>query len=120
MTDALMGKRMFSFIDGTKLPPVRPKFTSRPLTIEQMKAYDSSEDAAAKYKGKSSSQLKGMFEAVRYKYDEYEKKDKRYNECIYFIKKNLSEENRETVANLRDPKEIWTTIQETNITTGLA
>ena len=47
-----------------------------------------------------------MFEAVKYKYDEYDKKDKRYNEAIYFIKKKLSEENRQTVANLRDPKEI--------------
>jgi hypothetical protein len=47
-----------------------------------------------------------MFKEVKYKYDEYDKKDKRYNEAMYFIKKKLSEENRQTVANLRDLKEI--------------
>lgn len=61
-----------------------------------------------------------MFEAVKYEYDEYEKKDKRYSEAMYFIKKKLSKENRQTVANLQDLKEIWTTIKESNITSGLA
>jgi uncharacterized protein YecT (DUF1311 family) len=61
-----------------------------------------------------------MFEAVKYKYNEYNKKDKRYNKAMYFIKKKLSKENRQTVANLQDPKEIWTTIKDSNITSGLA
>ena len=61
-----------------------------------------------------------MFEAVKYEYDEYEKKDKRYNEAMFFIKKKLSKENKQTVANLRDLKEIWTTICKSNITTRLA
>ncbi len=120
MTDALMGKRMYSFIDGSELPPVRPNFASRPLTIQQMRDYDSSENANAKYQGKTQNQLKEMFEAVKYEFDEYEKKDKRYSEAMYFIKKKLSEENRQTVANLRDPREIWETIRESNITSGLA
>src|SRR5277367_58445 len=120
MTDALMGKRMYSFIDGNELPPVRPNYASRPLTIQQMRDYDSSENADAKYQGKSQNQLKEMFEAVKYEFDEYDKKDKRYSEAMYFIKKKLSEENRQTVANLRDPQEIWNTIQESNITSGLA
>jgi hypothetical protein len=120
MTDALMGKRMYSFIDGSELPPVRPGFASRPLTIQQMRDYDSSENANARYQGKSQNQLKEMFEAVKYEFDEYEKKDKRYSEAMYFIKKKLSEENRQTVANLRDPREIWDTIRESNITSGLA
>ena len=120
MTDALMGKRMYSFVDGSELPPVRPNYTSRPLTIQQMRDYDQSENANEKYEGKTQKLLKEMFEAVKYEYDEYEKKDKRYSEAMYFIKKKLSEENRQTVANLRDPKEIWTTIKESNITSGLA
>jgi hypothetical protein len=120
MTDALMGKRMYSFIDGSELPPVRPNFASRPLTIQQMRDYDSSENANARYQGKTQNQLKEMFEAVKYEFDEYEKKDKRYSEAMYFIKKKLSEENRQTVANLRDPREIWETIRESNITSGLA
>jgi hypothetical protein len=120
MTDALMGKRMYSFIDGNELPPVRPTFRARPLTVQQMRDYDSSENANEKYQGKSQNQLKEMFEAVKYEFDEYEKKDKRYSEAMYFIKKKLSEENRQTVANLRDPREIWETIRESNITSGLA
>jgi hypothetical protein len=120
MTDAMMGKRLYSFIDDTELPPVRPKYTSRPLTIQQMRDYDQSENADEKYEGKTRKQLKEMFEAIKYEYDEYEKKDKRYNETMYFIKKNLSEENRQTVASLRDPREIWNTIRESNITSGLA
>ena len=32
--DALKGKRMYSFIDGTELPPSRPNFTTKPLTIQ--------------------------------------------------------------------------------------
>lgn len=120
MTDALMGKRMYSFIDGSELPPVRPDFASRPLTIQQMRDYDSSENADDKYHGKTQNQLKELFEAVKYEFDEYEKKDKRYSEAMYFIKKKLSEENRQTVANLRDPREIWDTIRESNITSGLA
>jgi hypothetical protein len=47
-----------------------------------------------------------MFDAVNYEFDEYKKKDKRYNEAMYFIKKHLSKDNRQTVSNLRDPKEI--------------
>src|SRR6266516_8088774 len=120
MTDALMGKRMYSFIDGSELPPVRPNFASRPLTIQQMRDYDSSENANAKYQGKTQNQLKEMFEAVKYEFDEYEKKDKRYSEAMYFIKKKLSEENRQTVANLRDPREIWETIRKSNNTSRLA
>lgn len=120
MTDALMGKRMYSFIDGNELPPVRPNFASRPLTIQQMRDYDSSDNANQRYHGRSQNQLKEMFEAVKYEFDEYEKKDKRYSEAMYFIKKKLSEENRQTVANLRDPREIWETIRESNITSGLA
>lgn len=34
-----------------------------------------------------------MFKAVKYEYNEYKKKDKRYSEAMYFIKKKLSEEN---------------------------
>jgi hypothetical protein len=70
-----------------------------------MRDYDSSVNANDKYQGKSNIQLKEMFEAVEYEYDEYDKKDKRYSKPMYFIKK-LNEENRQTVANLRDPKEI--------------
>jgi uncharacterized UPF0160 family protein len=106
MTDALIGKRIYSFIDGSELPPVRPNFSSRPLTIEQMRDYDRSEDADQKYQGINPKQLKEMFEAVKYEFDEYEKKDKRYSEAMFFIKKKLSGENRQTVANLRDPCEI--------------
>ena len=120
MINAMMGKRLYSFIDGSELPPVRPNYTSRPLTIQQMRDYDRSENANEKYEGKTQSQLKEMFEAVKYEFDEYDKKDKRYNRAMFFIKKNLSEANRQTVANLRDPREIWNTISESNITTGLA
>ena len=120
MTDALMGKRMFSFVDGSELPPVQLNFTSRPLTIEQMREYDRSENADAKYQEKSQRQLQGMFDAVKYEFNEYEKKDRRYSEAMYFIKKKLSEQNRQTVANLRDPKIIWETIRASNITSGLA
>jgi hypothetical protein len=120
MIDAMMGKSMYSFVDGSELPPVRPNYASRPLTIQQMKDYDQSENADEKYEGKTQKQLKEMFETVKYEYDEYEKKEKRYNAAMYFIKKELSEENRQTVASLRDPKEIWNTICESNITSGLA
>jgi hypothetical protein len=120
MTDALMGKCMYSFIDGSELRPVRPNFATRPLTIQQMRAYDNSGNANEIYQGRSHNQLKEMFEAVKYEFDEYEKKNKRYNEAMYFIKKKLSEENRQTVANIRDPREIWESIRETNITSGLA
>ena len=120
MTDALMGKRMHSFVDGSELPPERLNFMSRLLTINQMREYDRSENADEKYQGRTNLQLKEMFEAVKYEFDEYDKKDKRYSEAMYFIKKKLSEENRQTVANLRDPQEIWNTIQESNITSGLA
>jgi hypothetical protein len=85
-----------------------------------MRDYDSSANANDKYQGKSNTQLKEMFEAVKYEYDEYDKKDKCYNEAMYFIKKKLSEENRQTVANLRDLQEIWNTICKSNITSGLA
>ena len=51
-----------------------------------------------------------MFEVVKYKYNEFEKKDKRYNELMYFIKRKLSEENREIVSGLDNPKVIWETI----------
>ena len=61
-----------------------------------------------------------MFEAVKYKYNEYDKNNKCYAGSMHFIKKNLGEENRQTVASLRNPEEIWTTIKETNITSGLA
>jgi hypothetical protein len=95
-----------SFVDGSELPPVRPNFSSKPLIIEQTRDYDRSEDADQKYQGKTPKQLKEMFEAVKYEYDEYGKKDKRYNEAMFFIKKKLSKENRQTVANLQDSKEI--------------
>ena len=85
-----------------------------------MISYDQSKNATANYQDKNKKQLKEMFKAVKYEYDEYDKKDKRYNEAMYFIKKKLSEENRQTVADLRDPKEIWNTIRESNITSGLA
>jgi hypothetical protein len=85
-----------------------------------MREYDRSENANEKYDGKTQNQLKEMFEAVKYEYNEYKKKDKRYNEAMFFIKKKLSSANRQTVANLRDPREIWNTISESNITTGLA
>src|ERR1700722_8906754 len=85
-----------------------------------MRDYNSSENADEKYQGRTNPQLKEMFEAVKYEFDEYDKKDKRYNHAMFFIKKKLSEENRQTVANLRDPREIWNTICESNITTGLA
>ena len=120
MIDAMMGKSMYSFVDGSELPPVRPNYTSRPLTIQQMRDYDQSENADEKYEGKTRKELKEMFDAIKYEYDEYEKKNKRYNASMYFIKKELSEENRQTVASLRDPKEIWNTIRESNITSGLA
>jgi hypothetical protein len=87
-----------------------------------MRDYDGSETANEKYQGRSQAQLKEMFEAVKYEFDEYDKKDKkdkRYSETMYFIKK-LSEENRQTVTNPRDPREVWNTIQEINITSGLA
>ena len=117
-----MGRRMYSFVNGSELPPERPNFISRPLTIQQMRDYDGSETANEKYQGRSQAQLKEMFEAVKYEFDEYDKKDKkdkRYSETMYFIKK-LSEENRQTVTNPRDPREVWNTIQEINITSGLA
>jgi hypothetical protein len=120
MIDAMMGKSMYSFVDGSELPPVRPNYTSRPLTIQQMRDYDQSENADEKYEGKTRKELKEMFDAIKYEYDEYEKKNKRYNASMYFIKKELSEENRQTVASLRDPKEIWNTIYESNITSRLA
>ena len=47
-----------------------------------------------------------MFKAIKYEYNKYNKKDKRYNKAMYFIKKKLSEENKQTVANLQDLKEI--------------
>ena len=47
-----------------------------------------------------------MFEAIKYKFKEYEKKDKRYSKAMFFIKKKLSEENREIVGNLEDPRVI--------------
>ena len=34
-----------------------------------------------------------MFEAVKYKYNEYNKNNKRYAGSMHFIKKNLGEEN---------------------------
>jgi hypothetical protein len=69
--------------------------------------YNSSNDALKKYQGRSNNnQLKEMFEAVKYEYDEYEKKDRRYSKAMLFIKSKLNEENRQTVANLRDPREI--------------
>jgi hypothetical protein len=43
-----------------------------------------------------------MFKEVKYKYNKYNKKDKCYNKAIYFIKKKLSKENKQTVANLKD------------------
>lgn len=120
MTNAFMGKRMYSFIDGSKLLLIQPNYTLRPLTIQQMRDYDQSKDADEKYKGKTQKQLKEMFEAVKYEYNEYEKKDKCYSKAMYFIKKKLSEENCQTVANLRDLREIWNTIRESNIMTRLA
>ena len=120
MKDALKGKRMYSFIDGSELAPVRPNFAAKPLTIQQMREYDNSDNADTKYRGKSQSQLKEMFEAVKYEYEEFEKKDQRYNGALYFIKKKLSEENRETVDSLEDPKTVWETIRDSNITSGLA
>jgi hypothetical protein len=106
MTDAMIDKSMYSFIDSTELPPVQPKFASRPLSVQQRIEYNSSDNAAEKYQGRSNNQLKEMFEAVKYEYTEYDKNNKRYNRSIYFIKKNLSKENRQTVANLQDSKEI--------------
>jgi len=120
MTDAMMGKRLYSFVDGSELPPKRPNFLSRPLSIQQMRDYNSSENANEKYQGRTNPQLKEMFEAVKYEFDEYNKKDKRYNYTMFFIKKKLSKENQQTVANLQDLQEIWNTICESNITTGLA
>ena len=90
MTDALMGKGMYDFIDGSELPPVRPIFADRPLTVQQMKDYDRAENAADKYRGKSQNQLREMLDSVKYEFDEYEKKNKRYREATYFIKKKLS------------------------------
>ena len=55
--------------------------------------YDSSEDAAEKYQGRSNNQLKEMFEAIKYKYNEYDKNNKCYAGSMHFIKKNLGEEN---------------------------
>src|SRR2546430_7371384 len=52
--------------------PVRPNFASRPLTIQQMRDYDSSENANARYQGKTQNQLKEMFEAVKYEFDRSE------------------------------------------------
>ena len=71
-----------------------------------MRDYDSSENADEKYQGRTNPQLKEMFEAVKYKFDKYDKKDKCYNHAMFFIKKKLSEENWQTVANLQDPQEI--------------
>ena len=41
-----------------------------------------------------------MFKAIKYKYNKYNKKDKRYNKAMYFIKKKLSKKNKQTIANL--------------------
>jgi len=49
MTDALMGKRMYSFVDSSELPPKRLNFMSRPLTINQMREYNRLENADKKY-----------------------------------------------------------------------
>lgn len=106
MTDALIGKHMYSFVDSSELPPIRPNFTSRPLTLQQIRDYDRLENANTRYKEKSLKQMKEMFEEAKYEFDKYNKKDKRYSKAIYFIKKKLSKENKQTVANLRDPKEI--------------
>ena len=61
-----------------------------------------------------------MFDSVKYEFDEYEKKNKRYREAMYFIEKKLSQQNRQAIANLKDPREIWEVIRGTNITSGLA
>jgi hypothetical protein len=37
MTNALIGQRIYSFIDSSELPPIRLNFTSRPPTIKQMR-----------------------------------------------------------------------------------
>ena len=53
MIDAMKGKRLYSFIDGTELPPTRPNFSSRPFTIQQMREYDLDENAGDKYQEKT-------------------------------------------------------------------
>jgi hypothetical protein len=94
MIDAMMGKGLYSFIDGNELALVQLDFESRPLTIEQMRDFDCLEDAKEKYRDKTPKELKEMFKAVKYEYNEYKKKDRRYSKAMFFIKSKLSEENR--------------------------